>query len=348
MAGVEHGIVDPSIKQRAVPTHWGSYRRIVLFLIALVIVPSVLLSAVGLMLLVLGEAKINVLLGILVLCFTGAVITGVVLVWVFVHRDAKLSELQADFVSKVSHELRTPLTSIRMFTETLALRKGNPEVEAKCIEALQRESRRLQELIDRLLDWGRMESGRRLYEISEVNAGSIIEEALNTLEYTRERRGVDISTDIAPDLRLVCDQGAVKDAVVNLLSNAYKYGGSPPAIHIAAQSDGKNVRISVKDNGPGIELAEQQRIFWKFYRIDDRLAREKEGSGLGLAIVQHVVKAHGGKVELDSEVGKGSCFTLVLPHKQERLQPRTKNSSSRAESGQKSDRLAPKVANAGE
>src|SRR5262245_41064122 len=115
------------------PPSLGRYRRIVLFLVSLVVVPSVLLSSVGVMLLVLGEAKFNLLLGILVLCFTGAVVTGVVLVWVFVRRDAQLSALQADFVSKVSHELRTPLTSIRMFTETLALRKGNPETDEKCI-----------------------------------------------------------------------------------------------------------------------------------------------------------------------------------------------------------------------
>ena len=289
------------------------YRRIVLLLIALVIVPSVLLSAMGVMLLALGEAKFNILIGILILCFTGAVITGVVLVWVFVHRDAKLSELQADFVSKVSHELRTPLTSIRMFTETLALRRGNPEVEARCIEALTKEGMRLQELIDRLLDWGRMESGRRLYEMKPSDISTLIDEAVATLEPLRARRGVELVTDVSEMPKLMCDRGALKDALVNLLSNAYKYGGSPAFIYVAARADEREVRISVRDNGPGIERAEHKRVFLKFYRIDDRLSREKEGSGLGLAIVQHVMRAHGGKVELDSDRGRGSTFTLVLP-----------------------------------
>ena len=295
------------------PSRAASYRRIVWFLIALVIVPTVLLSAMGVMLLATGEAKLNILFGILILCFTGAVITGVVLVWIFVHRETKLSELQADFVSKVSHELRTPLTSIRMFTDTLALRRGNPEVEARCIEALTKEGKRLQELIDRLLDWGRMESGRRRYDMKPVDIPALIEEAIATLEPIRERRDVDLVVDVVTMPPLVCDRGAIKDALVNLLSNAYKYGGTPAFIHISARTDGKEVRLSVRDNGSGIERAEHKRVFMKFYRIDDRLSREKEGSGLGLAIVHHVVKAHKGLIELDSERGQGSTFTLILP-----------------------------------
>jgi two-component system phosphate regulon sensor histidine kinase PhoR len=291
-----------------------NYRRIVLFLVALVIVPSVLLSAIGVIMLVAGEEQLNILLGILVLCFTGAVVSGVVLVWVFARRDAKLNELQADFVSKVSHELRTPLTSIRMFTETLALRRGNPAVEEKCIEALTRESRRLQDLIDRLLDWGRMESGRRLYVLQEADIKEVIEGAVNAYEPLRERRQVSLDLRIQSSLgRVLCDSGAVKDAIVNLLSNAYKYGGDPPVIRLWARETGGNILISISDNGQGIDRREHKRIFEKFYRIDDRLSREREGSGLGLAIVAHVIRAHGGSIEVDSALGRGSTFTLSLP-----------------------------------
>jgi two-component system, OmpR family, phosphate regulon sensor histidine kinase PhoR len=291
-----------------------NYRRIVLFLVALVIVPSVLLSAVGVVMLVVGEERLNLILGILVLCFTGAVVSGVVLAWVFVRRETRLSELQADFVSKVSHELRTPLTSIRMFTETLAMRRGNPDVETKCIEALTRESKRLQDLIDRLLDWGRMESGRRQFSKEMADVAQIVHDAINAYEPLRERRMVELEVNFQPSLDpVLCDKGAVKDAIVNLLSNAYKYGGEPPKITVEAAIDDDNVRISVSDNGPGISQREHKRIFDKFYRIDDRLSREREGSGLGLAIVQHVVRAHGGHVEVDSDLGRGSTFTLVLP-----------------------------------
>ena len=110
-----------------------------------------------------------------------------------------------------------------------------------------------------------------------------------------------------------CDKGAIMDSVINLLSNAAKYGGEPPDVRVRAFEDDGEVRISVADNGQGIEAREHKRIFQKFYRIDDRLAREREGSGLGLAIVDHVIRAHGGYVEIDSGLGKGSTFTLVLP-----------------------------------
>jgi len=289
------------------------YRRIVLLLVALVIVPTGLLTAVGTLLLVLGEARVNLVMGILVLCFAGAVVTGSVLVWVFVRREANLSQLQSDFVSKVSHELRTPLTSIRMFTETLRLRRGDPELENRCVDALGKESMRLQTLIDRLLEWGRMESGRRVFVKRETDTGKVVEAAIQSFEPTRERRGVELGVHVEPDLPVILgDHDALVDAVVNLLSNAYKYAGEPRRIDVSATSRDGGVRISVKDNGGGIPRIEHKRIFQKFYRVDDRLARQREGSGLGLAIVEHIVRAHGGRVELESEVGQGSTFSLVL------------------------------------
>lgn len=290
------------------------YRRIVTLLVWLVIVPGVMLSAVGVLLLVLGEARINLLLGILVLTFTGTLATGVILVWVFLRRERNLSELQADFVSKVSHELRTPLTSIRMFTETLVLRRGDPVAVDRSIDALNRESERLQRLIDRLLDWGRMESGRRVYSISEHQVSALVADAVAAFEPTRELRNVQVEVSLAPDLPTVaCDESALVDALVNLLSNAYKYGGQPAQITISAARVERGVGITVRDNGKGIARNEHKRIFEKFYRVDDLLARQQEGSGLGLAIVEHVMRAHRGKVLVDSAPGKGSAFTLCLP-----------------------------------
>jgi two-component system phosphate regulon sensor histidine kinase PhoR len=290
------------------------YRRIVTLLVWLVIVPGVLLSAIGVVLLVTGEARLNLLMGILVLTFCGTLATGVILVWVFLRRERDLSELQADFVSKVSHELRTPLTSIRMFTETLTLRRGDVSSEDRCISALNKESARLQGLIDRLLDWGRMESGRRVYRLDMHDVRAIVDEAVAAFEPTRERRHVELIIDIATDLPpILCDRAAVVDALVNLLSNAYKYGGQPRTIRLSAAKVERGVGITVRDNGKGIAQNEHKRIFEKFYRVDDLLARQEEGSGLGLAIVQHVMRAHRGKVKVDSEPGRGSAFTMVLP-----------------------------------
>src|SRR4051795_4089198 len=158
------------------------YRRIVLLLVSLVIVPTGLMLAVGVILLFRGEAALNVLMGILVLALSGAAVTGVILVWVFVRREANLSQLQSDFVSKVSHELRTPLTSIRLFSETLALRRTDVSAVDTCIAGLNREGARLQDLMYRLLGWARMESGRRPFHMEPTEVGSIVQRAIAAFE----------------------------------------------------------------------------------------------------------------------------------------------------------------------
>ncbi len=290
------------------------YRRIVILLVALVVVPSFLLLTLGAVLLFLGEAQFNLLMGILVISLSGAAATGVILVWVFVRREANLSALQSDFVSKVSHELRTPLTSIRLFTETLELRRGDKEAEEKCIEGLAKESVRLQELIDRLLDWGRMESGRREFLLTPTDAGEAVREAVAVFSPVGERRGAEVQCKLPDDpVTIQADRAALVDAIFNLLTNAFKYGGDPPKITVSVDTSPEEVRIAVADNGAGIPPGEHKNIFQKFYRLDDRLAREREGSGLGLAIVKHVMRAHKGRVELDSAPGEGSTFTVVLP-----------------------------------
>jgi two-component system phosphate regulon sensor histidine kinase PhoR len=290
------------------------YRRIVILLVSLVVVPTFLLVSLGVILLFLGEAQLNLLMGILVMALSGAAVTGVILVWVFVRREASLSRLQSDFVSKVSHELKTPLTSIRLFSETLALRRGDAAAEQACIDGLERETTRLQELIDRLLDWGRMESGRREYVIRETDLKSILDNALDAFETHRQRRSVDLTVQMPREtLRVRADRGAVSDALLNLLTNAYKYGGDPVKVSVSVEELDKFVKVKVTDNGAGIPAAEHKNIFQKFYRVDDRLSREREGSGLGLAIVKHVMRAHHGRVELESHPGRGSTFCLVLP-----------------------------------
>lgn len=292
---------------------WG-YRRIVILLVGLVIVPTVLLLALGVVVLFFGEAKVNLLMGILVMALSGGAVTGVILVWVFVRREAFLSRLQADFVSKVSHEFRTPLTSIRLYTETLRMRRGDSAAEQKCLDALEREGTRLEQLIDRLLDWGQMESGRRDYSMKRTSARLIVEDALQAFESLRENARIELDVTLPEkDVVVEADRGAMTDALLNLLTNAQKYGGDPARIEVQVMERGDAVVFRVTDNGSGIPKGEHKRIFQKFYRVDDRLSRAREGSGLGLAIVKHVIKAHHGRVELTSPAGGGSSFALVLP-----------------------------------
>jgi two-component system phosphate regulon sensor histidine kinase PhoR len=293
------------------------YTRIVQLLVYLVIIPTVLLLLVGIILLFLGTV-FNVLFGVLTVSFVLVAVTGIVLVLVFLRREANLSELQADFVSKVSHELRTPLTSIRLFVETMQRAKGDPATADQCLAALGRESERLTHRIERLLDWGRMEAGRRQYELRAETVASIVDDAVKAFEPIRHRHpDVQFSTHVDQDAPTVeVDRAAMLDALVNLLSNAVKYGGSPPVVALRAVATSGGVTIEVSDNGDGIPRIEHRRIFDKFYRIDDRLSREREGSGLGLAIVKHVVRAHRGRIHLDSTVGRGSVFRLFVPSTQ--------------------------------
>jgi two-component system, OmpR family, phosphate regulon sensor histidine kinase PhoR len=291
------------------------YRRIVQLLVYLVIIPTVLLLSIGIILLFI-EARINLLFGILTVSFVSVVITGIILVLVFVRREANLSELQADFVSKVSHELRTPLTAIRLFAETLQRPDADDMTRAKCTTLLVAESERLSKMIERLLDWGRMESGRKVYELRREKVADVLEDALKAFAPHLQVGGkdLDFGLEATPNLPdVLVDRVALAGAIVNLLSNAQKYGGVPPRIRLNVTASDAEVTIAVTDNGIGIPRPEHRRIFEKFYRIDDRLSRTKEGSGLGLAIVNHVARAHHARVTVESTEGKGSTFALILP-----------------------------------
>ncbi len=290
------------------------YKRIVTLLVYLVIIPTVLLLLVGIILLFLGTV-FNVLFGVLTVSFVLVAVTGIVLVLVFLRREANLSELQADFVSKVSHELRTPLTSIRLFVETMERSRADQATMDQCLTALGRETQRLTHRIERLLDWGRMEAGRKQYELKSEPVSTVVDDAVKALEPIRYRHtDIQFATEIEPDIGTVeVDRAAMLDALINLLSNAVKYGGSPPVVTLRVRSQPGNILFEVSDNGEGIPRTEHRRIFEKFYRIDDRLSRQREGSGLGLAIVKHVVRAHHGRIQLDSAQGKGSTFRLIIP-----------------------------------
>jgi len=290
-----------------------------MLLVYLVIVPTVLLLLLGIVLMFLGNV-FNVLFGVLTVSFVLVAVTGIVLVLVFLRREANLSELQADFVSKVSHELRTPLTSIRLFAETMARARGDQTVQDRCLEALGLETQRLTRRIERLLDWGRMEAGRKQFELYDESVAAVIEDSAQAFAPLREQHPrLVFRTDVAPGLPLVrVDRVALVEAIGNLLGNAVKYGGEPPQVTLRGHATAEGVTIEVSDNGEGIPRGEHRRIFDKFYRIDDRLSRERDGSGLGLAIVKHIIRAHRGRVQVISSPGKGSTFRIHLPVAPER------------------------------
>jgi two-component system OmpR family sensor kinase len=237
----------------------------------------------------------------------------------FREREASENRLRR-FLADVSHELRTPLTSIRMFVETLQMKRVSSPAEVDaCFDVLNRETARLTRRIERLLDWGRMEAGKRVYQTNFESVREVVDAAMQEFDANHVGRREAVAVEIATDLPLIkVDRGALVDALVNLLTNAYKYSPERGNIRLRATADDKHVRIAVIDQGIGIARREHRRIFDKFYRANELLSSDVEGSGLGLAIVRHVVQAHGGRVALESEIGKGSTFTLMLPYPGER------------------------------
>jgi two-component system phosphate regulon sensor histidine kinase PhoR len=289
------------------------FRRIVFSLIGLVLVPTALLLVVGLVMLIFYDLRANLVFGLLVMLLVSCLIAGAVLALVFLRREANLSRLQLDFVSKVSHELRTPLTSIRMFVETLRYERDQKNVET-CLDVLQQETERLSARIERLLDWGRMEAGRRVYQLRPDTVSEIVADSIDHFRSATVGQARVVQLEVEDDLpQIDADREALVDALVNLLTNAHKYSPVDKPISVRAFRDRSGMHIAVADQGIGIQRHEHHRVFEKFYRSDDRLSRSIEGSGLGLSIVQHVAHAHGGKVTLRSTIGQGSVFTLTLP-----------------------------------
>ncbi len=259
-----------------------------------------------------NRAVYGVLLGLFYLTLTfGVVYTGRAL-----YREARLSRMKTDFVSLVSHELRTPLTSIRMFIETLALgRIKDPAQMNEVLGLLTRETERLSTLIERVLDWARIESGRKVYQRAPLPVSEVVEAAVAAFRAQRLDGGaVDLKVDVPEGLpRVDADRDAIAGALLNLLQNAYKYTGEDKRIALRARVDGRWVGLSVEDNGVGIAPRERKRIFERFYRVDSLLTRKTEGSGLGLAITKRIIEDHGGRIAVYSQPGKGSRFTLQLP-----------------------------------
>ncbi len=252
---------------------------------------------------------------VLLALFYAAIAVGIVLTSRAVYKEAKLSRLKTDFVSNVSHELRTPITAVRMLVETLRLgRVSSDDERAEVLGHLDQETARLATLVDRLLDWARIETGRKVYRKVAAPSADVIRSALAVFERQQLAKPGQVSlelTDPLPEVEV--DRDAMSVVLLNLLVNAHKYTGPVKQIAVRAYPVGKKVAFEVEDNGPGVPKSERKRIFEQFYRVDDLLTRRTEGTGLGLAIAKRIVEDHGGKIEIAGEPGAGARFTVVLP-----------------------------------
>jgi signal transduction histidine kinase len=228
-------------------------------------------------------------------------------------RAYKLSRLKTDFVANISHELRTPLTSVRLFAETLKQgRAQGPREVQECLDLLTKETQRLSSLVEKLLDWSRLESGRKLLRREPTEVPDLLAHVADV--FRAQQLGATYETHIEPDLpKVSLDRDAMSQVVLNLLHNAVKFTGPDKQIHLRARRRNGGVAIEVEDNGIGVREKDRKRIFERFYRADDLLSRRTEGTGLGLAIAKRLVEAHGGRIDVEARPGSGSVFRVQLP-----------------------------------
>jgi signal transduction histidine kinase len=251
------------------------------------------------------------ILGVLSIVLVG----GLALTYKAVSKEMAVAKLKSDFVSNVSHELRTPLALIRLYAETLEL--GRVQTQEKTQEyycIIRKESERLTALINNILDFSRIEAGRKEYEFRETDIAELVHNTLESYRDQIDQHGFAFEEQIEPNIPKVhVDREAIARSVVNLVNNALKYSAHDKFIAVKLYRTNGSVKLEVSDHGIGIARNEQAKIFEKFYRAGDPLVHNTKGSGLGLSLVRHIAEAHGGNIDVESTLGKGSKFTMWLP-----------------------------------
>jgi signal transduction histidine kinase len=243
------------------------------------------------------------------------IIGGLVLTKHIVSKEMALARLKSDFVSNVSHELRTPLALIRLYAETLELgRITTGDKKQQYYRIIRKESERLTALINNILDFSRIEAGRKEYEFRNTDIAELVRNTLESYRYQIEQQGFAFEENIDANLPAVpVDREAIARALVNLVNNALKYSRDEKFLGVKLYRDNGVVKLEVADHGIGITRRDQSKIFEKFYRAGDPLVHNTKGSGLGLSLVRHITQAHGGEIVVESTPGKGSRFILSLP-----------------------------------
>ena len=290
-------------------------RRAQLVLMLAVLLPTVLMIGIGIILLVLHSTTTSIVAGILVLALCLSGITGFILVSIFVGKGASLVRVQNDFMSSVSHELRTPLTSIRLLIESLRTGKLEEAEQAQVLSLLGRETDRLDKLVNRVLELSKLESSH-IYAREHIEIESLIEQSLAAFDALTLTRPTRIATTIEPKLSIVGDRSTLVSALVNLLTNAWKYTGDDKQIAIDARANGGWIEIAVHDNGLGIDRGDQPAIFEQFNRGRGAMKSGVPGVGLGLAFVRTIVLNHKGKIAFSSHPGD-TTFRIRLKRRRE-------------------------------
>jgi two-component system phosphate regulon sensor histidine kinase PhoR len=318
-AAAEAAPAPPKRRSPLQDRYTAQIRLAVVLMLCFAVLPGALLITVGILVLAFGHQAHDIVFGVLILSLTATFIAGITATFLYVRRGTSLARLQTEFVQKVSHDLRTPLTSIRMFVETLQDgRMTDPVKIRECLDVLSTETGRLSGMVERLLKWASMEAGRRAYNPVRTSPEPLVRTAVEALNAQIKIMHLEPTTEVElqiadhlPDVDV--DVDAMSEALLNVLLNALRYTGAKKEIRVRVAPKDKDVVISVADNGPGIHKHEQGKIFEKFYRVIDPANANVEGTGLGLAIVAHIVRAHGGAIFIESDIGRGAAFHIHLP-----------------------------------
>ncbi|MRK02790.1 two-component sensor histidine kinase [Aeromicrobium sp. S22] len=228
-------------------------------------------------------------------------------------REQQVESIRRDFVANVSHELKTPVGALNLLAEAVGEAKDDPEAVVRFAHRMHLESDRLTRLVQQIIDLSRLQNDILSDDATTVKVGELVSEACEHSATDAEHKGIEIVASVEPDLFVHGDRAQLHAAVSNLVENAVTYSPEGSRVAVSAHRDGPDVRLTVTDNGIGIPGEELDRIFERFYRVDPARARATGGTGLGLSIVKHVAASNGGSVEVWSEPGLGSSFTLVLP-----------------------------------
>jgi len=239
---------------------------------------------------------------------------GTILVFHDLTRLKQLERTREEFVANVSHELRTPLSLIKGYVETLLDgARNNPEVAERFLRIIERNTQRLDLLIQDLLTISALESGRVKLNLQPTALRPLAEKVLADLKKPAGAKDVNLVNEL-PDLTVTGDASRLEQVFANLVDNAIKYGYPQSTVNVGGRkTDANKIEVFVRDDGPGIPPESLDRIFERFYRVDKARSREQGGTGLGLSIVKHIVQNHGGEVWAKSEVGKGTTFFFTLP-----------------------------------
>jgi two-component system, OmpR family, phosphate regulon sensor histidine kinase PhoR len=241
--------------------------------------------------------------------------SGVWIVFRNIKSELELAQIKSDFVSNVSHELRTPLALITMFAETLDMGRVRTEEKKKeYLKIISQETNRLSRIVNKILNFSRMEAGKRIYNLTESDINEVVSGVYETYKFHLQNNGFSFSFQPGEDLPIIkIDHEAVSEAVINLIDNAMKYSEDIKQVNISTGSENNLVYIEIEDKGIGISEENQKKVFDKFFRVTSGLVHNTKGTGLGLTLVKHIMDAHKGSIGLKSKLWEGSSFRLNFP-----------------------------------